>query len=192
MQLGELFKAFTSALFGHRSTNAAPEAPRRGGGRQNPTVSSWTDDHGIERSVTDVFVSYSSRDLERVRKIVERLNEERLTVSWDRDIPAGQPYTKFLKDALDHSRVVLVVWSRESVGSDWVVSEAEYARARKRLVSCRIEMCTPSPPFNTFQTANLSDWAGDAGAQSWREVVDLISHRVRTGDARIPLGGLAE
>jgi hypothetical protein len=189
MALKRLLKSLTSALSGQATSNEAPPASRSGPVAVREAASAtWTDDHGIDRSVTDVFISYSRSDREKVLRIVEQLNAEGLTVFWDADVPAGQSYTDFLRRALDFSRLVLVVWSQQSVTSDWVMAEAEYARAHRRLVSCRIEQCTPSPPFNTFQTADLSDWEGDAGAPSWRQVVNLISHRVRNGDAKTVLG----
>ncbi len=155
------------------------------------TAEAWTDDHGIARSTTDVFVSYSRSDLERVHEIMKQLKAEGLTVFSDQDILPGQSYDDFLNKALEHSRLVLVVWSQRSVTSDWVRAEAEYARSRKRLVSCRVEECTPRVPFNTFQTADLCDWKGDPKAPSWRQVIDLIVHRVRDGDAKTPLGSVA-
>src|SRR5262245_15944183 len=148
----------------------------------------WTDDHGITREITDVFISYSHVDRDQVVAIAERLVAESLTVFWDPDIPPGQSYTAFLRKALENSRIVLVVWSRHSIDSEWVAAEAEFARSRKRLVSCRIENCALNPPFNTFQTVDLSDWKGSTTDKDWSQVVDLIRLRVTTGNATTPIG----
>jgi TIR domain len=151
-------------------------------------MKTWIDGHGIKRQVTDVFISYSSADRTRVEALIEQLEKEDLTVFWDRHIPPGMSYRSFLKKALDNTRLVLVVWSKVSTKSEWVYSEAEFARLRKRLVSCRIDDCTPDPPFNTFETADLSDWGGDGKNDNWRKVVDLIRFRVTSSGAASPIG----
>jgi TIR domain-containing protein len=153
-------------------------------------MKTWVDGHGIKRAVNDVFISYSRSD-RRIRLLAERLENENLSVFWDRDIPAGEDYGYFLRTALDNSRLVLVVWSYESIKSDWVYSEAEFARVRKRLVSCRIDECTPNPPFNTFQTVDLSHWRGDKRNKNWRNLVDLIRHRVTGPSATSPIADIA-
>ena len=76
---------------------------------------------------------------------------------WDQHIPPGMNFGEFLDQALRSSRLVLVVWSTVSINSDFVYAEAEFARSRSRLVSCKIDKCMPKLPFNTFQTADLSD-----------------------------------
>lgn len=174
------------ALLGKRhSRSVAPEASLDPAAARESTAAEWIDDHGISRSVTDVFISYARSDLPRVRVIAEKLKDAGLSVFWDRMIPAGVDYQHFLGEALDHSRLVLVVWSREAISSDWVRAEAEYARVRKRLISCRIEECSLGPPFNTFHTADLREPVFDL---NWPDVLDLISHRVRSGNANGPLG----
>ena len=154
-------------------------------------MKTWIDDHGFERRVNDVFMSYGRRtDASRIRVIVERLENEDLSVFGDWDIPPGVLYIDFIHKALNNSRLVLVVWSDESITSDWVYSEAEFARVRKRLVSCRIDECTPNPPFNTFETADLSGsrWVN---SESWKQLVDLIKYRVTNASAASPMADIA-
>jgi hypothetical protein len=151
-------------------------------------MDTWVDGHGIKRRVTDVFISYAGEDRSRVEAIIRQLQKEGLTLSWDQQIPSGTSYGEFLRNALLHSRLVLVVWSKSSIQSDWVCSEAEFARSRMRLVACKIDNCMPMPPFNTFQAADLSDWHGDPANCNWRVVADLIRYRVTTGNAMTPMG----
>ena len=174
------------ALLG-RGVSRRPAAEPGGGPAAAPesAAATWTDGHGISRDATDVFISYARDDRPRVQTIVGSLTNAGLTVFWDPKIPAGVSYTDFIAQALDHSRLVLVVWSRKAARSDWVIAEAEYARVRKRLISCRIEDCSLGPPFNTFHTVDIG---GPAFQVNWPEVLDLITHRVRTGNARSPLG----
>lgn len=138
---------------------------------------SFVDDHGFVREPIDVFISYNQGDAGKVAIIAELLKREGLHVFWDKEIPAGVSYTDFIGRMLDLSRTVLVCWSPAAVQSEWVVSEAEYARDRKLLVACVLEPCAPRPPFNTFQRVDLSGWDGATDAESWRSIVELIKHR---------------
>lgn len=156
-------------------------------------MSTWIDGHGFQRNATDIFVSCSHSDHSCVEVIVKQLQEEGFSVFWDQNsIPAGMDYGSFLHSALRNSKLVLVVWSTKSTGSDWVYSEAEYARSRKRLVACKIDNCLPIPPFNTFQTVDLSDWRGDLANGNWQAIVDLIRFRVTTGNALAPMGSIED
>jgi hypothetical protein len=148
----------------------------------------WRDGHGVERPLYDVFISYGRADLQEVRMIAEGLEREGVSVALDVAIPPGVSFTRYLQDVLKNSRLALVVWSESAAESDWVVSEAEYARVRRRLVSCRVDHCLLSPPFNSFQTADLSRWRGDPSAEEWRQVVDLISFRVKGSTAASGMG----
>lgn len=151
-------------------------------------MNTWTDDHGLKRNVMDVFVSYGRADRSHVAKIIQQLRNEGLSVFWDQDIPPGTPFDSFLAKALDSSRIVLVVWSCQSIQSEWMFAEAELARECKRLVACKIDDCRPRLPFNTFQTVDLSAWNGIPTDPMWRSVADLIIHRVTAGDAQQSIG----
>ena len=154
-------------------------------------MKTWIDGHGFKREVNDVFISYSRSDDSRIELLVERLKNENLSVFSDSDIPAGVDFGSFIREMLVNSRLVLVVWSERSIRSDWVYSEAEFARVRKRLVSCKIDECTPNPPFNTFQTVDLSEWRGDTSNVNWGKLVDLIRHRVTGDSAASPIADIA-
>lgn len=68
-------------------------------------MKNWVDDHGIEREVNDVFISYRRADKKRICLLVERLENENLRVFLDLYIPAGQDFTSFLRKALNNSRL---------------------------------------------------------------------------------------
>lgn len=125
-----------------------------------------------------------------MNEIAAQLEAQGLTVFWDWHIPPGVHIPSFLEEALKHSRLVLVIWSKESAKSEWVCAESEFARQRKRLVSCRIDNCSLSPPFNTFHTADLSSWDGEKNDAIWQKVVELIRFRVQDGNAKYAIGNI--
>lgn len=73
----------------------------------------------------DVFISYSQSDRPWARKLSEDLTARGFRVFFDKDrLDAGRPWDDQLKEALNVSRSLLVVWTDEHAGrSDWVARE---------------------------------------------------------------------
>ena len=73
----------------------------------------------------DVFVSYSQNDQPWARKLYEDLTVHRIKVFFDKDrLDAGRPWDDQLRNALNASRSLIVVWTDEHAGrSDWVARE---------------------------------------------------------------------
>jgi hypothetical protein len=114
--------------------------------------------------MSQVFISYAHEDLERVRDIASVLEKQGLTVFWDRQIPAGQTWRGYIGKALGDAVCVLVVWSRASVNSRWVIEEADEALKKELLVPVLLEQVEPPLGFRGIQAADLTDWR--KGAQS--------------------------
>lgn len=107
----------------------------------------------------DVFVSYAAADRERVRPLVEALERATLNVWWDRRIAPGAGFDAEIQDALDAARCVLVVWSEQSVRSEWVISEANEGLERGVLVPVSIDSARPPLAFRRRQTITIADSA---------------------------------
>ena len=106
--------------------------------------------------MVDVFVSYASQDRERVRPIVEALTDVGWSVWWDRQIDAGSAYDREIEKAIDDTRCVVVVWSADSVDSEWVRTEASEGLEKKMLVPVIIEAVRPPLAFRRIQTIDLT------------------------------------
>lgn len=90
------------------------------------------------------------------------LESEGLQLWWDRDIEYGQSFRKMIEQALTAAPCVVVVWTQESVQSEWVLNEASDARKRDRLVPVLLDRVTPPLEFRHLQAADLSNWKGDS------------------------------
>jgi hypothetical protein len=112
--------------------------------------------------LSDIFISYASADRERARVIAEALAARGFSVWWDRVIPPGRQFDEVIEEALDASRCVVVLWSKTSVGSTWVKTEAAEAMSRKALIPAIIEEVKIPLEFRRLQAADLSRWTGDA------------------------------
>lgn len=95
----------------------------------------------------DVFLSYSQTDRGIVEKIADALETMGLTVWYDRELQAGDAFIRDINRRLERARAILVVWSNASTQSEWVLNEAEIARARGTLIALRIDDSLPPAPF---------------------------------------------
>jgi hypothetical protein len=134
--------------------------------------------------VRDVFISYAREDKPKAELIVQALGREGLSVWWDRKIPPGKSYSEMIGQALDSAKCIIVLWSKQSVASDWVKDEAEEGKRRRILVPAMIEDVIAPLGFRQFQTANLIGWKGDSAHPELHELLDAVSAQVGRGRSR--------
>ena len=105
----------------------------------------------------DIFLSYSRQDRKRLSHLVTALTEQRgWSIWWDENIGTGSRFTNEIKKMLAQSRCVLVAWSKNSVESDWVRSEADQGRKRGILVPISLDGTLPPMPFDQTETTDFS------------------------------------
>jgi hypothetical protein len=76
---------------------------------------------------------------------------------------------------------VVVLWSPRSVDSHWVRAEANIAYRSKTLIPATIEPCEKPLMFELTQTAELSNWRGDAGDPAWQAFYSDVQRMLRAG-----------
>ena len=124
--------------------------------------------------MADVFISYSSADRESARVLAERLGERGLGVWWDRTIQPGRVFDEVIQEALQTAGCVVVLWSDDSVKSNWVKTEAAEGLGRDKLVPVLIEPVVPPIEFKRIQAADLSGWNGDPDDPEYRKLVASV------------------
>ena len=126
--------------------------------------------------MSDIFLSYASEDLTRIRPLVQFLMQQGWAVWWDRTIPLGKTYDQVIEEALDAARCVVVVWSQAFIASHWVRTEAEEGRQRGILVPVMIDSGVRLPlGFRLLQTALLLDWSDLASHPEFARLVQAIT-----------------
>jgi hypothetical protein len=100
--------------------------------------------------MSNIFISYASEDLERVRPLAQALQAQGWSVFWDRTIPPGKTWRQVIGKALDEARCVLVVWSRAAIDSTWVQEEADHGREEGMLVPASIDDVRPPLGFRAI------------------------------------------
>ncbi len=133
--------------------------------------------------MADVFISYSSADRESARVLAERLGDRGLAVWWDRTIPPGRVFDEVIQEALQAAGCVVVLWSDDSVKSNWVKTEAAEGLARDKLVPALIEPVMPPIEFKRIQAADLSGWTGDADHPEYRKLVASVDELLQRPSA---------
>ena len=108
-----------------------------------------------------VFLSYSRADQAQAQRVAQVLEEAGLQVWWDTLIEGGAAFAQSIEAALAASDAVIVLWSKHSVSSDWVLDEAARGRDLKKLVPLSIDGTEPPLGFRQYQS--ISAGAIDGG-----------------------------
>jgi hypothetical protein len=124
--------------------------------------------------MADVFISYSSQDRDRARTLANALVDLGLSVWWDREIVTGQAFDHVIERELEAARCVVVLWSQDSVASEWVKNEAACAAERGVLLPARLDGTRPPLEFRRKQTAELSGWSGDPAHEGFQALCRAI------------------
>jgi hypothetical protein len=107
----------------------------------------------------DVFISYAREDYEVVQKLVETLSVRGWSIWWDRSLLGGDRFVEVIERELTAARCVIVLWSKDSVGSPWVHDEASRAQNAGKLVPIRIEDVAPPLGFGSVHAESLFEWS---------------------------------
>ena len=129
-----------------------------------------------------IFLSYAHTDKARAQRLASALEQSGYTVWWDAMIEGGSRFARSIDDALAKADAVVVLWSKNSIESDWVRDEASDARDRHRLVPVSIDGSHPPLGFRQFQIIDLSKWRGRPDAPQMEAVRRAIAVAVGPAD----------
>jgi hypothetical protein len=109
------------------------------------------------------FVAYAREDEAIASDVVEALRARGIGVRWDKDLRGGERFRQRIGELIDASAAVIVIWTKGSVASDFVIDEAEAGKSQGKLVTCRPpDIADRQIPFG-FRQLHCVD-VGDADA----------------------------
>lgn len=125
--------------------------------------------------MADIFVSYARSDRERAKTLAEAFEEIRYEVWWDPKIPPGKTFDEVIAEALGNAKCIVVLWSKESVKSEWVKEEASRGKRRKILVPALIDDVELPLGFGLIQAADLTDWEKGNPHSGFDSIIEAIA-----------------
>jgi TolB-like protein len=140
--------------------------------------------------LADIFISYARSNAATAANIAEAFAGLGYTVWRDDSLPAHRAYADEIQAELDAARAVVVIWSADAARSEWVRSEADRARAQRKLVQVTVDGAALPMPFDQIQCADLASWRGDPDAAGWRTVLASVS-ALTDADPDAAPGGVA-
>jgi TIR domain len=124
--------------------------------------------------MSDIFISYASSDRSTAEKFAAALQTLGWSVWWDRDIPPGKTFDQVIEERLNAASCVVVLWSKKSVLSRWVRTEASAAAERQCLVPVLIDAVAIPLEFKLIQAVRLVGWDGDRANPEFNRMVQAI------------------
>jgi D-alanine-D-alanine ligase-like ATP-grasp enzyme len=120
------------------------------------------------------FLSYARSDRKKAKVIASFLRRCGWEPWWDHYLHAGEQFRRVIEERLSSCSIVIVLWSKDSVDSPWVISEADFARDRHVPLLPVLLDDTPRPlGFGGIQEVDLRNWKGID-----RTELDVIRHKL--------------
>jgi adenylate cyclase len=125
--------------------------------------------------VSDIFISYARSTAATAELVGDRLRALGYSVWRDDELPAHRAYADVIEAQLRAAKAVVVIWSADAARSEWVRSEADRARAERKLVQATVDGSPLPMPFDQIQCASLVNWSGNPDVAGWRTVLASVA-----------------
>lgn len=122
--------------------------------------------------MADVFISYASEDRLLALKISALLESYGYSTWWDAGLKSGEAYRDNINSELTDATAVVVIWSTNSINSDWVRAEAGRAQQQKKLLPLKTAALDHDDiplPFGEMHTEKID---------SEQKIVDAVAQQI--------------
>src|SRR2546426_12101686 len=125
--------------------------------------------------MSDIFLSYASADRVKAGTLASLLQTAGWSVWWDRDVEGGEEWEGRIETELGVARCVVVLWTRKSISSEWVIREARAARLRSVMLPVLLEPVKPPEELADVHATALTAWLGEERSLELRAFLDRLS-----------------
>ena len=127
--------------------------------------------------MSDVFISYAREDMPKAKLLAEALIADGLSVWWDHDLVGGDNFREQIDQTISAAKMVIVIWSENSVKSPFVKDEASRANDRQILLPVAIGDANPPVGFGELQTIRFKRWAETSA--EWETLTRTVHAKLR-------------
>ena len=138
--------------------------------------------------MSDIFISYSSKDRPWVERFAKTLEAHGWSVWWDRNIPTGGSFNAVIRQELSAAKCAIVVWSEQSVESEWVHAEAAEAKQQDKYLPIKINESEIPLGFTQRTFQSLVDWEVGVDHAGFSQLLKDIERLVKSPPKRIEVG----
>ncbi|HXI61783.1 MAG TPA: toll/interleukin-1 receptor domain-containing protein, partial [Pyrinomonadaceae bacterium] len=128
--------------------------------------------------MSDIFISYDREDQKSAETIAEALEQAGWSLWWDRRLHYGEHFDDVIERELNVAKCVIVLWSGQSVQSEYVKAEAAHALKLKKVLPVAIEEVELPFRFAGLHTLFLIGWDGSASSAAFQGLLEGVSHMV--------------
>ncbi len=129
--------------------------------------------------MTDIFISYKREDRDYAKKIAENLISKGYSVWWDIELLPGDKFADEINIVLNEAKLIIVLWTPDSIQSNWVKSEATVGLKNNRLIPVHLRETEIPVPFNTLHSLDLTSWFSDQDETRLNSLVDSVSRKIQ-------------
>ena len=129
------------------------------------------------RKFADVFLSYGRSRREETASLAKFLDAASFSTWWDSGLLPGDRFRDEIDENLNGCKVAIIIWTPQSIRSDWVLAEADHAWQLKKLINVHVPGIDPvhiPKPFNQSYSVEIANRA---------QIVEAIRKRIGSGEA---------
>lgn len=115
-------------------------------------------------AVEHLFISYARDNRAEAQELAHLLEAKGFEVWWDTSLVGGSNFRDVIQRKIVDARKVLVLWSRQSVVSGFVIDEANEARKLGKLIPISIDDAQPPLGFGDVHTLSTTSLREDVQA----------------------------
>src|SRR5262245_8596056 len=88
--------------------------------------------------MSDVFVAYDHKDRSLAEALANDLQQKGFGVWWDVELVGSDNFQDVILAALSRAKAAIVIWTKNSVTSNFVRDEARYALFHNKLIATKV------------------------------------------------------
>ena len=124
--------------------------------------------------MADVFISYKREEKHVAQRLHDALEQFGFSVWFDVELLSGAEFRPVIVEMIDKCSAVVVLWSPQSVRSQFVIDEASYAQRQGKLCPALLEPCEIPFGFGGVHADSLEGWTGQLRHEGFNRLLGSI------------------